>query len=98
MASDMIDITLSSDEDLLISSGDFVASECTGQNQKELILNNKGDFKQDPTVGVGVFEYFDDEGSRTLVRNISIEFNKDGMDVKSISLVNGIISSDAYYP
>jgi proteasome assembly chaperone (PAC2) family protein len=99
MATQMIDISLATDEDLLILSGDFSAIESTGQHQRQLILNNKGDFKQNPTICVGAFEYLDDENFRELIRAISKEFMRDGMEVKGIDVTkNGSISTDAFYP
>ena len=93
-----MDIALADNEDVLIRSGDFVIDECTAQHQQQLILNNKGDFKQNPTIGVGVFEYFDDEHMRDLIRTVSIEFARDGMDVQDIKLdAAGVLKSNAYY-
>ena len=99
MATQMIDIGLDVNEDAAIVAGDFIVEESTGQHQRQLILNNKGDFKQNPTICVGVPDYMDDEKFRNLIRAISVEFTKDGMDVKSVALSpGGIIKSDAYYP
>ena len=95
----MIDIGLANDDDLLIVSGDFSAKECTAQHQRQLILNNKGDFKQNPTACVGVLDYMHDEHFQELIRAISVEFSRDGMDVKSVRISRtGDIISDAYYP
>ena len=94
----MIDIGLDETEDLRIAAGDFLSQESTAQHQRQLILNNKGDFKQFPTICVGAFEYFDDENFQGLIRAISIEFARDGMDVKSVNLSpGGVINSDAFY-
>ena len=95
----MLDITLDGSEDLVIDGGDFAADESTAQHQRQLLLNNYGDFKQNPEVCVGAFDYLDDENYQSLMRQISIQFMKDGMDVKSVILDgSGIINSDAYYP
>ncbi len=94
----MIDIGLDTTEDLAISSGDFTTIESTPQHQRQLILNNKGDFKQNPLSCVGAFDYLNDENFAELIRAISIEFTKDGMDVASVQLVpDGTIVSDAIY-
>jgi len=94
----MIDIGLDNSEDLEISGGDFLSVESTPQHQRQLILNNKGDFKQNPTICVGAFDYLDDENFQELTRAISIEFARDGMDVKSVILSSaGIINCDAFY-
>ena len=98
MARKMTDIGLDTDEDLMISGGDFVIAESTAQHQRQLILNNKGDFKESPTVCVGAFEYFDDEQLQGLIRAVSTEFCRDGMDVDEVTLsTDGTIKSIAAY-
>lgn len=98
MARQMTDIALAQNDDLQIMAGDFAAAECTLQHQCLLILNNKGDFKQNPTICVGAFTYFDDEQMDALTRAISVEFARDGMDVQQIKLgKNGVLESSACY-
>ncbi len=98
MARPMIDIGLDASDDLEIATGDFVVVESTAQHQRQLILNNKGDFKQNPTISVGVLNYMDDENFQQLIRAISVEFARDGMDVKRVALAkDGVVKSDAYY-
>ena len=98
MAKQMADIGLDDTEDLAITVGDLMIMESTAQHQRQLIMNNKGDFKQNPTTCVGAFEYLDDEHFQALIRAISIEFTRDGMDVISVGLsADGTISSDAFY-
>ena len=98
MAKEMIDIGLDAGEDLSVVSGDFLCAESTAQHQRQLILNNKGDFKQNPTIGVGAFDYMNDENYQELMRAISIEFTRDGMDVQSVVLSQaGIVTTDAIY-
>ena len=98
MARQMVDIGLDSDGDLAIVSGDSIMAESTPQHQQQLILNNKGDFKQNPVSCVGAFDYLDDENFTELIRAISIEFAKDGMDVLGVTTTQGgIIASDAFY-
>lgn len=98
MAKQMMDIELDANEDITIQGGDFVIDESTAQHQRQLLLNNKGDFKQNPTICVGVVKYMDDESVSNLIRAISIEFARDGMDVQSVAMTSaGVIKSDAYY-
>lgn len=98
MAKQQIDIGLDADDDIVIALGDLMAEESTAQHQRQMIMNNKGDFKQYPTTCVGALEYIDDENFSALIRAISVEFTKDGMDVQSIRLLpGGIVTSDAYY-
>lgn len=94
----MKDMVLDRTEDIAIAAGDFMIAESTAQHQRQLILNNKGDFKQNPGSCVGVFDYLDDENFAELIRAISVEFTKDGMDVVSVQLMpDGVITSDAFY-
>ncbi len=98
MARLMNDIRIDENEDLVFSNGDFLVEESTSIHQQQIILNNKGDFKQNPTVGVGVFEYFNDEEEKGLIRAISVEFAKDGMDVNSITIdKSGKLMTQATY-
>lgn len=98
MAKQMIDISLDDIEDLEIVGGDFIMRESTGQHQRQLILNNNGDFKQYPASGVGAFNYLDDENYQELTRKITTEFVRDGMDVRGIRIAgSGTIRSNAYY-
>jgi len=99
----MMDIGLASvsgGQDLAVSeAGDFLTVESTAWHQQELILNNKGEFKENPTICVGAFDYLDDENPQDLVRAIAVEFSRDGMDVVGVNLtVAGVIQSDAFYP
>ncbi len=98
MARQMIDIALDDQGDAAIALGDFASTESTVQHQRQLVLNNKGDFKQNPTSCVGAFDYLDDENYQALTRAMSIEFSKDGMDVKRVLIgANGVVNSDAFY-
>ena len=88
MAKEMNDIGLvavSGGEDLLISGGDFVVVESTAQHQRQLILNNKGEFKQNPNICVGAVNFIDDEGRGNIIREITMQFIQDGMDVVDMS-------------
>lgn len=94
----MTDIILNELEDLKIQNGDFVIAESTAQHQRQLLLSNKGDYKQNPTIGVGAFSYFDDEHMHDLVRAVSMEFARDGMDVRQVQLhKQGVLQSIAFY-
>lgn len=93
-----MDIGFDTNTDLMINDGDFSIVESTGVHQQQLILSTKGEFKQHPTVGVGVFEYFDDEEKLGISRAVSIEFSRDGMDVTKVEILpNGILNTIAMY-
>jgi hypothetical protein len=98
MAKQMTDIGLDDSEELTIISGDFIVAESTAQHQQQLLLNTKGDFKENPTVCVGALGYMDDEHFQGLIRAVNIEFTRDGMEVAEVTISpEGVIKSDAVY-
>jgi hypothetical protein len=98
MAKEMMDIGLSADEDLYLVGGDFPVEESTAQHQRQLLLNNKGDYKENPTICAGAFTYLNDEYYQGLIRAVNIEFSRDGMDVADVQLrADGIIESNSVY-
>ena len=98
MAKRKMDIGLGNHRRLVIVNGDFVIVESTGEHQVQLLLNGKGDFKDNPTIGVGVLDYINDEDIKDLPGVVSQQYTQDGMEVKSVTMsVTGIINSDAYY-
>ena len=72
--------------DLGFAGGDIVVKESTAEHQRQLVLCDKGDWKQNPLVGVGVFNYLNDEGTGDLVREIAQQWSGDGMDVQGVNV------------
>ncbi len=98
MARQQIDIKLGSEGDLDFGGGDLNFEESTAVHQTDLILCGKGDFKQNPAICVDAFSYLDGEGFNDLIREISIQFSQDGMQVNSVALgADGVIKSDSFY-
>ncbi|MBA3830133.1 MAG: hypothetical protein H0X33_14430 [Taibaiella sp.] len=104
MAKQQIDFALTAidqqHDDITIAAGDFVLAESTLQHGKQLIYNDKGAFKENPTIGVGVYGYLDDEdGLQNLIRDTVKEFNRDGMHVDSAEIdASGMLNVIAHYP
>lgn len=44
-------------DDILIENGDFVKDDCAQDHITDIIIANKGDYKQSPLVGVGLIKY-----------------------------------------
>ena len=98
MARQMTDIRLDEEDELVIEAGDFRLDESTREHQRQLLLNNKGDFKENPTVCVGAFSYLDDENYQGLIRAVNVEFTRDGMEVAEVRLTAaGTVISNAIY-
>ncbi len=98
MAKDMIDFKEDENDDLFIENGDFVFEESTKAHQRDLILSEKTEWKENPTVGVGAINYLDDDNPLSILQAIALEFTRDGMRVNSIKPgANGNIITDAHY-
>ena len=84
--------------DLMVSrKGDLVIGDATLLHQRDLVMASEGEYKQSPMVGVSVVNFLDDEEPDDLKRKIRSQFTKDGMNVKSVAMVNGLIETDAVY-
>lgn len=91
------DILLTEKYDLKIENGDLVISESTYQHQSLILLSDKGEFKENPTSGVGIYRYLEDYSAESLSREIREEFTEDGMRVEEISISNSKLNIKAEY-
>lgn len=80
------DIMLDATNDLLIEDGDFVVADATEQHQNCLLLANKGDYKTQPMLGVGIFMYINDDEPQDMMREIRTQFTNDGMEITKMSV------------
>jgi len=78
-------------------NGDLKSGDATRQNQRYILVANKNDYKQSPTVGVAVLTALHDEGVNDLFREIRMEMVKDGMVVNDLSAKQGVVNLDAKY-
>lgn len=98
MAKKVYDIMLDENFDLQIKDGDFVIGESTAQHQELLLIAQKGEFKEFPTVGVGIMDYaLEDSNTDELIQEISNQFSVDGMKVTDIEIINKEIKINAEY-
>lgn len=93
----MIDLLLDSNNDLMIADNDLVIGESTEQHQYLLMLCNKGDFKENPLSCVGIAEWLKDNDISGCLAEIKTQFQKDGMNVNSITYDGTNIIPDANY-
>jgi hypothetical protein len=94
----MTDILLDENNELGFYSGDLASGESTRQHQQLLLLSNKGDWREYPTVGVGLAGYLKDDDFHTVLSDIKSEFQTDGMRIKTIALdESGNLNIDATY-
>ena len=91
-------ILLNDDLTFKITNGSLTIGDTTAQNQKILILANKGEFKLKPMRGVGAARFLEDSDAGDLAREIRTEFIADGMSVNNIKInANKEIEIDANY-
>lgn len=82
---------------LQIDNGDLMVDDSDLQNQELLLLCAKGEFKQHPSVGVGVMNYLENDNPTELLEEIRRQFRGDGMKVHSIDFINKKLAVDANY-
>ena len=88
----VFDILLDEDFDLVVKNGDLVVGESTLQHQALLLLSNKGDWRQSPTVGMGLNNYLLEDAPADVMRQaIRQELERDGMQVGSIDVAEGAL-------
>ena len=89
----MKDILIGNGGDLLVVNGDLVIGDSSKQQAEILFFSEKGSFKETPDIGVGASSYLESESRSDLLREIKVQFDKDGL---SVNITDGqpiIISS-----
>lgn len=87
------DIKQTATGDIDLDTGDILYTESTRQHQKDLLLADKGHYKEWPETGVGAAAYINDNLPDNLFRAVRKEFTRDGMKVTKISMDQ----TEAYY-
>jgi len=93
----MEDLLLNSEQELTIIDGDFAVGESTLQHQELLIMTAKGEWKESPLIGVGALGFLKDDDESGLLAEIKTQFEKDGMQVKGVRMIDGKLITDANY-
>jgi hypothetical protein len=70
--------------DIACKNGDFVIGDSTLQHQADLLEAGEGEYKQAPTVGVGLQGFLNDEDPAEMLRKIRIQFVGDGLNVSQL--------------
>ena len=90
-----IDILDDSDGDLLIQNGDIVFGEADQQYIQDIMIAQKGHYKQSPAVGIGIRSHLKGNAGEKLRREIKLQLDADGFNVKQVTVNNGEINIDA---
>lgn len=91
-------VTTGLDDDLVITNGDWAMDECTQQHQRLLMITHKGDWLEDTKVGVGLTEFLNGEDPTDMLREIRMQFTRDGMKISRLAATSeNIIEVTARY-
>jgi len=78
------------DGDLQIRGGDFVVDESDQQHVEDLLLAHKGEYTQNPVLGIGISSYLrapvDARIRQKLERDIKLQIEADGGKNVSVSV------------
>jgi|ERR1035437_1940952 hypothetical protein len=87
LLSDSFELVISPvrDSNGMITSG-LVVGNVTQQNQRTILLAEKGEIKEAPTMGVGIVSFMDDDDPSDLLREIRENLREDGQTVRSCGL------------
>ncbi len=75
----------------------LVLGETTHQNQALILTAHKGEFKEHPTLGVGLQDIINDHDMTMWKRLITDELEKDGMRVDKLTLTEDGLHLEAVY-
>ena len=85
--------------EILVQNGSMVVGDVTRQNMYFILLAQKGEFKERPTLGVGISDMVGDEDELEWKKRIREEFKKDSLkvDKNDLNLQTGKIEIEAHY-
>lgn len=94
----MTDIKHTEDGDIDLSNRDLQYVHSDEQHQKDILLAQKGHYKEHPGLGVGIADYTNETDPESLLRSIRKEFSTDGMKVSRVTITDtGELEINARY-
>lgn len=86
------------DGDLLIKDGDLVIDDSGAQHEMDMFLTGRGEIREFPTIGIGLFDWIDDDNLGDLPHIIQEQFEKDSATVNKLRVYDdGTIDRDIKY-
>jgi hypothetical protein len=93
----MKDILLNTENELQIANGDFVVGESLNQQVGLLLLLNKGELKQYPLTGVGIYDLINTESKEDIKNAVSEQLKDDGLKLRNLELTDDKLYITAEY-
>lgn len=82
----MKDILIDERNDLRLLTGDFEVGYSDNQQQKAILITEKGEWKEHPEVGVGIAQMLADDLYTEVLIEIKKQLEYDGMQINDIAL------------
>lgn len=92
-----IDLQHTPEGDIDLATGDLIYSDSKEQHQKDILLADKGHYKERPEIGVGTINFINDNNPENFLRSVRKELSKDGMKVRQVRIKQGKLTIDADY-
>lgn len=92
-----IGIQLNTNGDLLVTNGSLSIGEVTNQNIYLLLACGKGEWKEYPTLGIGINDAIGEENTSMLMYNIRKELVNEGLSINELKITNEQLFINAQY-
>lgn len=95
----LIEEDITGNVDIAIRNSDIAVGDSTLQNVGLMLITQQGEWKQYPSLGVGIDQITGDEDNRYWSREIRETLKRDGLNIErmKIDFNEGIIDIDARY-
>jgi hypothetical protein len=94
----MTDILLDDTGDIKFENGDFAIGFSDDQHQQNIIVANKGEFKEFPELGVGIVQMLSDDDYTDTLIEVKKNLQYDGMSVTNVKFEEpGKLTIDGKY-
>lgn len=80
----MGDILTTNEGELLMQGGDVLVGDALLYHQRDIVVSNPGEWKQNPATGVGIAEYLDDDDPEAMTRLVRQQLTLDGQRVEKV--------------
>lgn len=83
--------------DLELSGGQMAVGDVTEQNQSLLLITRRGEWKENPRIGVGIDDILNDHDLEQWKRLIADALEQDGQIIEKLELTTDKLSLKARY-
>ncbi len=92
-----LDLLTDANGEFIIRNNDLVVGQADQALIAHLLKTRKGDMSWEPTVGVGVADYLDDDNPLLLRRAARLELERDGVTITKLTVTPAGVEAEGYY-